>query len=53
MIWRFRAAWHLKWKYHFDWDDARELATVLYYNEDCGLYSPKEVVDEEMSYWGD
>lgn len=53
MIWRFRAAWRLKFKYHFDWDDAWELATVLYWNEDSEDYHPHDYVDEEMSYWGD
>lgn len=53
MIWRFRAAFYLWRKYKFDWEDARELAYILYHNDDCGLYNPKEVVDEEMSYWGE
>jgi len=53
MIWRFRATYHLWRKYKFDWSDAKELAAILYYNGDCSSYSPKEVVDEEMSYWGE
>ncbi|QNR53809.1 hypothetical protein phiK7A1_019c [Pseudomonas phage phiK7A1] len=55
MIWKLRAAWHLKFKYKFDLQDAWELATVLYFNYHAELkyYKPKDAVDEEMSYWGD
>lgn len=53
MIWKFKAAWRLKFKYHFDWDEARELAAILYHNEGSQFYKPADYVDEEMSYWGD
>lgn len=52
MIWKLRAAWHLKFKYKFDLQDAWELAIALRYNEDSREYTPKEYVDEEMTYWG-
>ena len=51
IIWKFRAAWYLKRHYHFDWDDAWQLAHALYLQDDNRDFYPQSVVDIELSYW--
>lgn len=53
MIWKIKATWRLKTVYGFNWADARELAYILADANEGGYYSAKEMVDEEMTYWGD